>query len=290
MVQWNKYRDFGRITQLRNGGRELLGKHIWWTEKRDGSNVSFWIDDNNGIRISSHNMEAPTDESFINNVLATNEYNIVLQMFQEAEFKNKILYFEMITPGKGPTRIEPPHKYCRLVLIDIYDTITQKYLTYTYCHQVAHKYKLPIVKLVNQFVVTSMDLLFSERDNLLKWCKRHRREGVVGKVWFSDSNGNFDSIFVKEKIDLPPLRRSECVEKEVVQKPRMPDDKIWNAIDQAREECERAGNSFRNPKFGMPLVVTHLHTQAKEHDYAVPSSMFNLYQEYIEKHLKEPME
>lgn len=286
MSKWKRYKDFGRIMQLKNSGRELIGKEIQWTEKRDGSNISFWINDEHLVCISSHNLEQ-ADNELINKVLSTDEYDIIFkEIMQEKEFENCIMFFELISPGRGPTRIEPPHKKARLVLFDIYNTKTDKYYTYNYCFQIAHKFKIPIVKLLDTTCPTTIEELFETRDRLLAWCKRHRREGVVGKAWFSTDAG-YESIYFKEKIDLPKLKPMQRPKENEVRLPPMPTEKIFNAVDQAREECERAGNDFSNPRFGMPLVVAHLNTQGREHSYAVPRDMFQIYQQYLENKIKK---
>ena len=41
---WRKYSDLEPIRRLPEDGRELLGRQIFYTEKRDGENVSIWLD------------------------------------------------------------------------------------------------------------------------------------------------------------------------------------------------------------------------------------------------------
>jgi hypothetical protein len=287
MTKWKKYRDFGRIAQLKNEGRELVGETIYWTEKRDGSNISFRIDDEGFVKFSSHNLEVILDEDLNRRIVTAESYaTIMTELMQEKEFQNCILYFELISAGHGATRTEPKHKIPRLILFDIFNVTTQQFLSYNYIFQVAHKFKIPIVKLVHTSIPPDLDQLYNTRDFCLDWCKRHRREGVVGKCWKSTDKG-YESFYFKEKIDLPKRPKLLRPASDEIKLPRMPDEKIFNAIGQAEEECERAGNSFRNPKFGMPLVATHLNVQAKEHDYAVPSGFFQLYQAYLERKTKE---
>jgi hypothetical protein len=280
--KWKRYRDFGRLAQLKNAGRELVGRTIYWTEKRDGSNISFWLNGEGAICVSSHNMEVPTDESLLNCVKATAEFSKIAEILEE--HPACIIYCELIRAGLGPTRTEPKHKIPRLILLDIFATESQTYLTYNYVHQVAHKYRFPIVKLLDMTQPSTLEELYETRDGLLKWCKRHRREGVVGKCWYSTDTG-YESVFFKEKIDLPNIGRIPKDKPTGPKLPPMPTDKIRSAIDQAREECERAGNDFRNPKYGMPLVATHLNVQAAEHSYAVPGNFFGLYQQFLEGRL-----
>ena len=52
---WRKYEDLEPVRRLRSEGRELLGKKLLLTEKRDGENVSLWLDEEGKVRISSRN-------------------------------------------------------------------------------------------------------------------------------------------------------------------------------------------------------------------------------------------
>ena len=62
MSIWKRYVELEPIKRLKNEGRELLGKEIYITEKRDGENVSVWLDDSDTVHISSHNLvEASKD-------------------------------------------------------------------------------------------------------------------------------------------------------------------------------------------------------------------------------------
>ena len=70
---WCHYFDLEPIRRLRNEGRELLGKSITMTEKRDGENVSVWLDKNGGMCVSSHS-QCQASQDIINHkpVVAVN--------------------------------------------------------------------------------------------------------------------------------------------------------------------------------------------------------------------------
>jgi len=57
---WRKYKDLEPHQRLKNEGRELLGKEILITEKRDGENVSVWLNGDE-VKVSSHNLEKADD-------------------------------------------------------------------------------------------------------------------------------------------------------------------------------------------------------------------------------------
>jgi hypothetical protein len=274
---WHKYQHLGRIAQLRNEGRELLGQEVFWTEKRDGSNISFWLDEEGSFRVSSRNMEDMTEDSFLNKIVELPDYEKLFELVGSEE--TKVFYAEYIGPGKGPTQIEPSHKVSRLVLFDVYDTVSERYLTYNYLHQMAYHFKIPIVKLLCVKIPTCIEELYQTRDELLAWSKKHRREGVVGKDFYTQT-------FFKEKIDLPKLRAPARVKSDEVTLPPMPEDKIQSALGQAKAEVERNSGNFRNPKDAMPVVVAHLNAQAREHCYSV-SNYFKHYRTYLERCPKE---
>jgi len=268
-----KFEHIGRIDQLRNSGRELIGQHISWTCKRDGQNVRFWWDGEN-VTFGSRNMEV-AEASFQNAIRACPEYPRVVELI--TDHQGLIVYAEHMPVGRGPCRIEPKRKYQHLVIIDIYVRKTDSYITYNATHQMAHHYRIPIVELVRESRSKTVEDILVIRDEMLKWCKRHRKEGVVGKLYYTK-----DQTFFKEKIDLPKIQR---VSRHIIEKPHMPvmpADKIEHAISQAREECERNDEDFKNPKFGMPRVVRHLATQSREHDYSVPRDIFQHYKQFIE--------
>ena len=122
-----------------------------------------------------------------------------------------------------------------------------------------------------------MDEIYEKRDELYKWCKRHRREGVVGKTYYTKPQ-----IFFKEKIDLPKIRKPIKLKPNEIQRPKMPDEKIKSAIKQAKYEIEKNGGDFKNPKDSMPIIAKYISTEAKEHHYAIPVKMFSFYQFYLE--------
>lgn len=270
MSEYTKYPHFGRIDQLKNEGRELLGKDICWTVKRDGQNIVFWHDGTE-VRFGSRNMEVP-DQSIISKVTKTPEYSKVVALL-EAE-PQLVVYCEHMQSGRGPCKIEMPRKKESLILLDILNS-KGVFFSYNLLHQYAHKHKLPVAEMIEQSTPMTLKELFDVRDQLLIWCKKHKKEGVVGKVYYQH-----EQIFFKEKIDLPkkPLKKTRSTSKPSL--PTMPEEKIWNAISQAEEECKRNGEAWNDPKYAMPRVARHLATQAREHCYATPTNMFSWYTAY----------
>src|SRR2546427_10930226 len=50
-----RYPELNGLIHLPNDGRALLGHRLYATEKRDGSNIHFWVDQYQNVRITSRN-------------------------------------------------------------------------------------------------------------------------------------------------------------------------------------------------------------------------------------------
>ena len=125
-MSFKKYYDMGRIEQLPNSGRELIGKELFVTVKRDGQNCCFYQNPNSDmIHIASHHMKIASDDMRLN-IKKTKEYPKVIEMIKEN--KDWLIYLEHLPKGRTPTKIERPKKYPFLILIDIYDKKQERYL------------------------------------------------------------------------------------------------------------------------------------------------------------------
>lgn len=264
--KWCTYKDLEPIRRLRNEGRELLGKTITLTEKRDGSNISIWLDETEKPHVSSHNL-CQADESLVNNFKRTKEYAKALMALScEKEFhKDYILYGELIGES-GPTKIEPRHKGICWVLFDVWDCELKRYISYTQLYQLAFHYKIPVVKVVDFFVPLNMEELNTKIASTLKWCRKHRREGIVGKDYENQ-------VFFKEKIDLPKLPK--IPRDPQVQLPPMTQEKIIRSLQHAFDEVGE--DHWKDTKIAMPIVAKHFSIEAKEHNFATPRNMYQLW-------------
>lgn len=274
-MSFQKYYDMGRIEQLRNGGRELIGRMLCITVKRDGQNCSFYQNPNSSmINLASHNQAIAADD-IRDKVKSTKEYPKILEMMEENDAYK--IYVEHIPRGFGATRIERKKKYNFLVLIDIFDSTTNRYFNYNYVYQMAHTYKVPVVKQLDIFQPETLEEIIITKDHWLKWCKKHFREGIVIK----DYSGK-EQIFVKEKINLPKLKKFRTKGPKI-ELPPMPQDKIDSALNQAMAEVLREGFDPKDPKLAMPIVARYITTEAREHCYATPRQYFQHYIQYLTK-------
>jgi len=274
---YKKYDHMGRIEQLRYSGREFIGKKILFTVKRDGQNVPIYVEDNE-VKIGSRNLDT-ADGGITAGVKATKEFGKYIEILKESP--HWIMYAELMSGGRGPTSIEMPKKGHSLILFDIYDTKQERYLSYNFVSQQAHKYKIPIVELYTEFDCESLDELYDERDKALEWCKIHHREGVVIKDYYSE-----EQIKVKEKIDLPKPKKTNRKVDPKSQLPPMPLEKIRSAVEQAMADVKRNGGDIKNPKDAMPTIVIYINTEAREHCYNPPAGIFQYYQDYLKTLVK----
>lgn len=268
MIVWKKYIDLEPIRRLPYEGRELLGKTIYHTEKRDGSNISLMLNKNNLPVISSHNKAVP-DKSLYARMKSTPEYLKAVELLKDEKLqwhRNLILYGELLQK-LSPTRLEPKRKYERWILFDIYDRDTGTFDPYEHVYQLGYHFKIPVVRCIDKFIPLSMGELQQRVQDSLKWCAKHRREGIVGKCR--------EGIFYKEKRDIPSLPKIPHQARPVY--PPMPEDRILRGIQHAYDECIKNGWEWRDKSKAMPLVAKHLTLEAREHYYESPKSFYSWY-------------
>ena len=267
---WNKYTNLERHNQLRNEGRELLGEHIIYTVKRDGENVSLWLNEDKEVIISSHRQET-ADSNIQSRMKATPEYDRVVELLNDEYSGNIVVYGELLKTV-SPTRIEPRRKHLHWILFDVWDCVDERYLPYNLVYQLAYHYRIPVVEIVDEHQPMSMTELTDKIDEMKKWCRRHRREGVVGKVHNSKEGVQ---IFFKEKIDLPKRKKLDKENQNQSHYPPMPEEKILRALLHAFNEVGE--ENWRKVKIAMPVVARHVSTEAREHNYNVPKNIFSYY-------------
>jgi hypothetical protein len=271
MSAWSHYPDLEPIRRLRNEGRELLGKPIYLTEKRDGECVSLWIDGEDILRISSHHME-DADGDIQNRMKLTPEWRVVESVIRDAKqyHEDFILYGELLKT-KSPTHLEPRRKHIHWILFDIYDRGTQQFVDYVKVYQTAYDWGIPVVKAIDKFVPSTEDEVREHVKASLKWCGRHRREGIVGKVYGKEP------IFFKEKRDIPILPRTPHPNQVRPQYPLMPKETILRAAQHAYDECLKNGWKWSDKSKAIPTLVKHINVEATEHNYDPPRNIYQIY-------------
>ena len=276
MVEWKKYPDLEPIRRFIYKGRELLGEIVLLTEKRDGENVSIWLDDEGNPHISSRRMkEASIDIQ--QRMKKTPEWKKVLEMLRaEREFGKDVIVYGELLKHISPTRIEPKRKHIHWIMFDIYDPFSGRFLPYEYVFQRGYQFKIPVVRVFDRFVPETMDELMKHVKDVLKQCKRRRREGIVGKVY-----NTTPQVFFKEKIDLPELPKIKKDPNKVrPQYPPMPEEKILRALAHAYDEIaskygeDKADEIWMDRKITMPIIAKHISAEAREHRFKPPKNYY----------------
>jgi hypothetical protein len=266
MSGWKRYLDLEPIRRLKCEGRELIGKEIYIQEKRDGENVSIWLNDKLEPHVSSHNL-VDASAGIINRFKATPEYAKAVQLLtDETDYQNHLILYGELLKTTSPTRIEPKRKHTHWILFDIYDLAQNKYLSYNAVYQKAYHYKIPVVRVLEFCRPTSTEELEAIVKLHLKWCKRHRREGIVGKDYANQ-------LFFKEKIDLPDMPK--LAREHRLQLPVMPQERILRALQHAYDEVGK--ENWVNKSVAMPVVAKHIGLEAQEHNYSAPRNCYWFY-------------
>lgn len=258
----------------------MLGRYAIITVKRDGSNISLWLDDTGEVRISSHNMEK-ADEDLTNRMRAVPEFEKAVELLrtEKAQFgKDLILYGELVPAGYGATRIERKKKKASWILFDIWDSEAGRFVGYNNLFQYGYHYKIPVVGAVGTFVPDSMETLQKTMADALKWCRRHSREGIVIKAY------DDPQTMAKEKRDLPKLKKLPTAESTKVHYPPMPEERIQRALIHAFDAVGEA--NWPDKSKSMPEIARQITTEAREHFFEPPRNMYQLYLETPVEKLK----
>lgn len=267
--------------------RLLLGRRLFWTEKKDGSNIAFWLEGDKVV-ISSRNLkEASGDLKELTK--KTDEYPKILEVLKDNP--NYVVYVEACRKGKSITQIET---YDRdfLIVFDIFDRSTGKFLCYTLVHQICFRYGVPVVKLWAKTRHRTIKNLTKWENDALEYCKQNHIEGMVIKTfdvkeeecrYFKEYRKGL--IQAKTKVDLPKPVKTK-MNKGNPLLPPLPVSEIMGCIDKAWQEL--GSERFKDVKTAMPLIAKYVNEACKQHYYSNPTGkLYRYWLEYKEKHLSE---
>lgn len=284
-----KYPHLERIYNLKPNPHILLGQEIFFTEKRDGSNLGAYLDSEGKLQLRTRNMDRAS-EDFYKSFLASDQSDSVLELLQDAPRwgKEYVIFGEMLTPGKSPTRIEM-HDKNEFVVFDIWDASMYSgagsFISYNGVYQQCAHFDLPIVELYGTCNVSTIEALYAFKDEMLLKAKEKTREGVVGKAWgetqFNRGEGaGLCSRFVtyfKEKNDLPALEKIPRSEQEgKIELPVLPDSEIYGAIEKVRTDI--GNEKFGEIRVSMPLIAKYVGEECKKHNSTSPRNLHTYYQ------------
>lgn len=281
MIDINKirYLDLDAIIRQYPNPRILLGHLIYWQEKRDGSNIGAYLTDEDKLLLRSRNVNIAS-QSFHNAFNETAEAKKVkeLLLMQRDEYSDEcVLFGEMLTMGKSPTRIEFHEKH-EFIAFDLYSTRVGGFVPYTLLHQHCYHFDIPIVEVYGTSSHRSIESLLKFRDIMLEKAKVNGREGVVGKIY--EKNTMFK--YFKEKLDTPKLEKlPRLMEDGDVILPPLPESEIWGALDKAFVDL--GAPAFKDVKKAMPLFARYVSIECKKHICARPTgNLFKYYKQKLE--------
>ena len=270
-----KYPKLKYLHESPYGGRELLGKLIFFEEKRDGSNIRCFLDEHNKIHFGSRNL-LTASEDLLRSIYNTGYLNTLenaLWVEKHQWNHDLIIFFELLQKGISPTRVEK-HEKDDLVVFDIFD-INGGWWNYSRVYQFCYQWGLPVVKLWAVTSHSTIERLESQIEKMLNRAKEEGREGVVFKTY-----GREESLFFKVRIDVPDFKEVEVnIEKEPPQYPELPKAEIMNEIQKVLEEL--GPEQFKDKKVAMPLIAQYVSAECKARYCSVPKKLYSYYLEKL---------
>ena len=274
-----KYPELNQIIRMQPNPEILLGHEIFWQEKRDGSNIGVYIDDENNIHLRSRNMDEAS-EDFHNIFKETEEAEKVKELLinlRDAWNSESVVFGELLTKGRSPARSELHEKH-EFIVFDIWSTKSEDFLPYMLVHQYCYQYKLPIVELYGTSRHTKLESLLKFRDKMLKTAEKNKREGVVGKTY--EKNKKFR--YFKEKLDTPHLeKKPRHIEDGEPELPQLPESEILGALDKTLVDLGK--KKFSDIKKAMPLFASYVSEECKKHNCINKNKLFGYYKRKLEE-------
>ncbi|WAE39428.1 MAG: hypothetical protein QIT36_gp004 [Methanophagales virus GBV301] len=270
-----KYPKLKYLHESSYGGRELLGKLLYWEAKEDGSNIRVFLDEQDEIHFGSRNLLTASDD-LLKSIHNTGYVNTLKEALLTQKYQwhgEIIIFFELLQKGKSPTRIEY-HEKDDLVVFDIY-SLKYGWWSYPKVYQFCYQWKLPMVSLWSVTSHSTIERLEQQIDKMLEVAKNKNKEGVVFKS-YEDGKGTF----FKARIDVPDFKEVEVnIEKDSPQYPELPKAEIMNEIQKVLEEL--GPQQFKDKKVAMPLIAQYVSAECKARYCSVPKKLYSYYLEKL---------
>lgn len=275
---FKKYSSLDHRRNLRYDGRELIGEHIILTEKRDGQCVPIWVNENNEVIIGSRNKMVAAS-NIQARMRSTPEWPKVQEFILEEKntYNHPIVVYGELDKKISPTRCEMRKKHLHYTLFDIWDINTERYIGYNWIYQRGSHFNIPVVRIVDEFIVKSIEHLDGKLEEAIDWSKRHHREGVVGKCYRKQ-------IMFKHKRDLPKRKKVRDDDDDKPQLPPMPPEKCFRALLNAFVEVGE--ENWSDVSIAMPVVANHFSAEASEHFFRRPKDLYRWYKDIPVEDLK----
>ena len=272
-----RYSELNPIMAMYPNPHILLGHEIYWQEKRDGSNMGAYLNEEDNINLRSRNMDVASEDFhaiFLDTDEADNVKELLISMRDEWS-DECVIFGELLTKGKSPTRTELHEKH-EFIIFDVWSTKIGGLIPYTLVYQHCHHFGLPIVKLYGTSRHATLESLLAFRDRILEIAKENGREGTVGKTF--EKNAKYK--YFKEKLDLPKLeKKPRYIEGGKPVLPALPESEILGALDKALVDLGMT--VFKDVKKAMPLFAEYVGAECRKHNCSKPEG--NLFQYYRAK-------
>jgi len=272
-----RYSELNPIMAMHPNPHILLGHEIFWQEKRDGSNIGAYLNEEDNINLRSRNMDIASEDFhmiFLDTDEAENVRELLISMRDEWH-DECVIFGELLTKGKSPTRTEL-HEKNEFIIFDVWSTKISGLIPYTLVYQHCYHFGLPIVDLYGTSRHTTLESLLAFRDKILKIAKETGREGTVGKTF--EKNTKYK--YFKEKLDLPKLeKKPRHIEDGKPLLPPLPKSEILGALDKALVDLGMS--DFKEVKKAMPLFAEYVSVECRKHNCSKPEG--NLFQYYRAK-------
>lgn len=273
------YPELNRIALLYPSPQIMLGEEIYWTEKRDGSQLRVALVDGE-IKIATHHQDEAS-EQFKEYFKQTEQATAIEELLRDANGLcnnpvanfdiGAVIFGELLSKGKSPARFEVHDKF-EFIIFDIWSQKDGRFLPYNNILSYAYHYSLPVVECWAMSRHIGLDSLYIYRDKMLVLAKEKGREGVVLKNYHSQ-------IFAKEKLDVPIIPRIE-IEEGQPRNPQLPDSEVLGSIAKVHADL---GELFLDKTKAMPLIAQYVAEEQKKHQCSKPMrNLFSYYQKYIE--------
>ena len=274
-----RYPELNPIIRMNPNPEILLGEEIFWQEKRDGSNIGIYLDDNGELQLRSRNL-IKASEDFYDIFERTEIKDSIIELieYNKKEYRDEFVVFgELLTKGKSPTKTEI-HEKDEFIVFDIYSVKNNNFISYIQTHQLCYQNNLSIVELYGSSNHITLESLLEFRDQMLETAKEKGREGVVGKTY----HGNEKYLYFKEKLDLPTLdRKPRKIEDGKIMLPPLPDSEILGALDKVLVDI--GTDKFRDVKEAMPLFAKYVSDECKKHNCNLDRKIYQFYESKIEE-------
>jgi hypothetical protein len=249
--------------------RTVIGKHIYWEEKRDGSNISIFYRDGFMMVHTRNQMANDHVQGEVKGLVKDFEPQL-RQMLGE----RYIVYMELLRMGKSPAQFEVNDEPS-ILAFDLWDTEEQRFVEPYAKYLVFAKFGIPYIPAV---MVTGHDDVQNFRDIvgvMIELAKNRGLEGFVPKWTYKE-----EQLKLKVKVEHSyPKAPSKKGNKKSDSRIPLEYSEVTGAIDKVFMEI---GNDIFDKTIAMPLIAKAVGEECRKHKATNPHNIFIAYLGFIE--------